>query len=480
MNNSNSLTHKLSTLFNPQTRDMASYAVALFFMKGLSLIMLPIITRYLSPSEMGQLELLAVSGALLGILFSLALHEALYRFAGEAKGKKQQQIANDLFSLTLICSFVAGVTGLLTLWHFPWNPAWELDKTPVAILFGSLTIEGALAMSLAWLRMQNRAKVFSLICIVTSSLQVTLVILFLSMDWAIEGVLISGFIAHALQLAWVVKTTGLKIAMPSVTFIKKSLKYTAPIMLSSACAFGLNGAERWFILEGETFAMLGQYAIAAKFALAMCILVQPYGMWWMPKRFSMVESNAVQATRITEKGIAYVCVLAITVSLFGRWALELLLTDIYAPASQLLTGAIFMVLGKELCELVNLGLLKQKKSSILFYINFFTCITVLIGMSLTYQYGIWSIMLAIGIAQMMRAILIYGFSQRHFYLPYKVNHLCLIVTTTLLSLLFFTMTESVWAMLTIWLLGIITITITIVPDVVRRLTQITVFKRKAL
>lgn len=458
---------RIKKISSSQAGDMASYAIALFFMKGLSLVMLPIITRYLAPAEMGQLEILAVTGALLGILFSVALHEALYRFAGQAKGEEQAKIANSLFTMTLLFSFCAGCTGIAFLAHIEWPTDWELEKTPVLILFGSLTIEGALAMSLAWLRMLEQSKIFTLICIVTSSLQVTLVLLGLEMGFSINGVLIAGFIAHLIQLGWVVRTTQLKLHIPTSRFIKQSLKYTAPIMLSGICAFGLNGAERWFILEGESFAALGQYAIAAKFALAMCILVQPFGMWWMPKRFAMLDSNVEKATRITEKGIAYICLLALTISLFGQWALEFLLTDTYTPASQLLTGAIFMVLGKEYCELLNLGLLKQKKTSTLFYINLVSAIFAITAMMVTYQYGIWSIILTVGITQLLRAIAIFAFSQRSFRLPYNTYKLCIILVITLVGMATLNSSASIVTMLFTWVVTCFGIIISVIPDKIR-------------
>ncbi|MGL6260223.1 lipopolysaccharide biosynthesis protein [Vibrio sp. WXL210] len=472
MISSASVVSKCRALLSSQAGDMLSYAIALFFMKGLSLLMLPIITRYLSPEQLGQLEILAVTGALLGILFSLALHEALYRFAGEAKGKQQRQIANYLFTLTLVLSFSATLVMVTAIWQFSWPSEWQIDKRPFLILFGSLGIEGALAMALAWLRMQNRAKTFSMICIVTSTLQVIMVITSLEFGFDIEGVLLSSFVAHILQLIWVVQTSRLRLRVPNREFIRQSIRYSSPIMLSGLCAFGLNGAERWFILEGDSFAVLGQYAIAAKFALAMCILVQPFGMWWLPKRFAMLEQSTQRTAAITERGIAYICFLAISVVVFGRWTLDLILTQSYSQAAELLTGAIFMVLGKELCELVNLGLLKHKRSSTLFYINLTTCTLALGCVSLTYQYGVWAVMVIIGIAQTLRAATLYIASQRSYRLPYNTGKICLMVTLTLCGLISLHQTNLLQFHLLIWLVYSVVLASITMPDLFKRMPDL--------
>ncbi|MFA0697744.1 hypothetical protein AB4585_23860, partial [Vibrio sp. 10N.222.49.C9] len=154
------------------------------------------------------------------------------------------------------------------------------------------------------------------------------------------------------QFILLILASKLTITLPSTQFINTNLRYSLPLMLSGLVAFGLNGAERWLMLEGESLAMVGQYAVAAKFALAMCVLVQPFGMWWMPKRFVVANSNPLKAARTTELGIMYVCLLALFIALFGQWLLAFALTEDYSIAGQLLVGALFMVLGKEFAELV--------------------------------------------------------------------------------------------------------------------------------
>lgn len=94
---------------NPKFQ-MAAFALSIALSKGLSLIMLPIFTRFLTPAEMGELELVATTMAVLGILISFALHEALYRFAT----KNGLTRADQIFTLTFALSLFARL--LLLLW----------------------------------------------------------------------------------------------------------------------------------------------------------------------------------------------------------------------------------------------------------------------------------------------------------------------------------------------------------------------------
>ncbi|TKG21430.1 hypothetical protein FCV84_02915 [Vibrio breoganii] len=422
---------RLPTVSDAQ-KQMLGYAFALFFMKGLSLIMLPITTRFLSPAQIGELELLAVTASFIGILLSASLHEALYRYCAEQTTQKQKlTTASNLFTLTLLISMSFACIGLLVTLSLEWDETWALSRQAVLVLWVSLTIEGAIAISLAWLRMLDKVEAFCRICITTSLLQVALVLTSLQLGYGVVGVLVAGFIAHFVQFILLILASKLTITLPSTQFINTNLRYSLPLMLSGLVAFGLNGAERWLMLEGESLAMVGQYAVAAKFALAMCVLVQPFGMWWMPKRFVVANSNPLKAARTTELGIMYVCLLALFIALFGQWLLAFALTEDYAIAGQLLVGALFMVLGKEFAELVNLGLLQNKQTKTILNVNLCTTVLTLIWCGFTYHWGIWSIMLSIGIAQLIRAFTLYKLSQRHYALPYRSLRLALYPLITL-------------------------------------------------
>ncbi|MFA0697825.1 hypothetical protein AB4585_24270, partial [Vibrio sp. 10N.222.49.C9] len=66
--------------------------------------------------------------------------------------------------------------------------------------------------------------------------------------------------------------------------------------------------------------------------------------------------------------------------------------------------------------------------------NLCTTVLTLIWCGFTYHWGIWSIMLSIGIAQLIRALILYKLSQRHHALPYRSLRLILYPLITLAGL----------------------------------------------
>lgn len=143
-------------------QQMFFYGLGLILMKGISLIMLPVFTRYLSPAEYGQLEVLLALVNIGTLLLGLGLVDALYRFAGLADSEAtRQQAAGVLFTQTLLIALI----GLLLLMPFAeqighWLPG-NVTASLVRWTLLSVVLEGVIGIPLAWLRMQGMARFFS-------------------------------------------------------------------------------------------------------------------------------------------------------------------------------------------------------------------------------------------------------------------------------------------------------------------------------
>ena len=60
-------------------------------------------------------------------------------------------------------------------------------------------------------------------------------------------------------------------------------------MGSGLLAFALNGIDRLLIAEYVSMEALAIYSVALKFSIAIPLLMQPFGLWWMPKRFALLN-----------------------------------------------------------------------------------------------------------------------------------------------------------------------------------------------
>ncbi|KJY94227.1 membrane protein [Vibrio neptunius] len=396
------------------------YAVSLLMMKGASLFMLPLMTSYLTPSQFGHLELLSITTVFFSLLVGLAMHENLYRFIGTEKNEALRfSRARELYSSSLFTSFV--IVGLLAAGYLAISPtAWTINTEQMVLLAVVITVEAPLAICLAWLRLNNKAVTFFKISCVTLLIQVSLVILILTSKPDVTLLFSVGVLCALIQITYLHCHNKFSFKLPTLIQYKGYIQYSLPLMLSAAVAFGLSGAERWIIAEAHSLESLGIYAVAAKFSLALGILIQPFHMWWMPKRFEVLETHGKEtAAKNTQLGIIGLCMLSVIVMWVSQCFIVLTLPTGYQSAGQLVVLCIVIMLLKEMVEMLNIGVLYAKQTSKLFAINAAATTVALIIAWLNREAGVAAILLSLCMGQLIRLVLIYRLSQSLCHVPYR-------------------------------------------------------------
>ncbi|WP_167494723.1 MULTISPECIES: lipopolysaccharide biosynthesis protein [Vibrio] len=400
---------------------IATYGVGLVLNKGLSLLMLPLMASYLMPEQIGKLDLLATIGAVTGIVLALAMHEVIYRFASVKTDDKQQfKCASEIYTTTSCISlaFAATLFFMINLVEIPATS--PVSKTELNLLLLCASLEGVLGISNAWLRLKDRAKTFLAVSVCSTAIQVGLIVVVLINAPSVKAILACGAVTYLLQFVALHLINRFKWRLPSKTDVKPYLYYSAPLMLAALVSFGLNGSERLFLAYSSDFATLGWYSVAAKFSLAMCILMQPFGMWWMPKRFQALEQQGVRkCAQVTQLGIVYLTMLTIAVAFAAKAFITLTLPSEYLISTQLLVGTLLVAWFKEISELLNIGILYKKRTKGQLQICLAATIVGLVLMWQLQSHGIWGIIIALGIAQMIKAIITFVVSQTLVLLPYQ-------------------------------------------------------------
>lgn len=421
-------------MISPAIRHIGYYGVGLFMMKGLSILMLPFLTHQFTVDQIGKLELLATISTFSSILIGLAMHEVLYRFVGHLSEMAKKKVANQIYVLALVIGalfFPVTLLGSTLIVQY----SNLLDQNELIVLCFGLLIEAAIGVSLCWLRMQDRAKHFVWVTCGTALLQIGLILLSVWQNTGVIGVLVSSVVAHTLQLVTLHILNAYTWQLPDKDQIRKFLSYSLPLTLSGLLAFSLNGFEKWILGGSSSLLDLAIYAIATKFALAMCILVQPFGLWWMPKRFCYLEQKGLKATtELTQYGIVWIMMLCSGIAYAAPFFIQNFLPISYLPASSYVLIALAIAMLKEIAELTNIGLLYNKLTRPLLFIN--VCSAVL-AISLTFGlrgYGVWGILFALFVAQLVRCLAISLISQHYQALSYKTSSLLLLLFTVMTHL----------------------------------------------
>ncbi|HCH69754.1 MAG TPA: hypothetical protein DE042_04505 [Colwellia sp.] len=409
-------------------KQSALYGLSIFLMKGISLVMLPVYTSYLMPSEYGRLEILVVFANIVSIFLAFGLGAALYRFVGLADSieDKQQRAAE--------CLLVAGIISLFsyTIFHFfsrdilPYLPG-NITENELYLLGISLAVGGLIEIPLAWLRITERAVLFFVISMFQVLIQVSLTFYWLTNGWGISSILASGAVSSVIVaiILCVIQLKETKIKF-SIKQIKSILTYAGPIFISGTAAFTLSGMDRWLLAEQFGTTEIASYAIAIKFALIPTLLTQPFTLWWHPKRFSVLKQHDGKNinAHFAVVGAIISVIMCGGLGLLGPLLIQHLTPIAYHSAIGILPWLLLCTLLKMLSELFNLGCFVEKSSRLQMNLNLVSCgFGAVLLVILVPLFMIEGALTALISANALRMWLFYYYSQKKVYLPYKFGYL---------------------------------------------------------
>ncbi len=413
---------------NPALRQALFYGAGLVIMKGISFVMLPVVTRYLPVDVYGRLDVLITFMNLGSIVIGFGLVEAVYRYTGTAETQQERRqvvatgfIINGFFA-TLLLLLALPLSGYL----IRFLPG-EIETGHLQLALINVVIGGVINIPLAWLRMRDQAQRFFAFTTLKALFQAGCTFWLLEMGFGLSGVLWSGLLSNALLmmvlLCFQYQSTGFGIRL---SLLGPLMRYGFPLVLSGCCLFVANGLERWIIVSYSDTTALANYGVAAMFALVVAFLIEPFTLWWYPKRFEYLQLsygkllNAYYASL----GVSLCVIAAMVVILLGPVIIKGLLTNDYHGAAQLLPVLVLAMAIKQIANLMNIGCFVGSTTVLPTQIN--AGVAVLAGLLYplsAFYFQVQGIVYAVLMVNVIRAGLFYCLSQRVLPLAYPLAFL---------------------------------------------------------
>ncbi len=429
---------------SPTLNHTALYASGIILMKGILLFMLPYIANHISQSELGRLELLVTFSMLLSVILGFSLHKALSLFVGlEQDPHKKRKLTGEFFTLTMCIGVISlVVVWLLSPFLYELNPQYA-TTFELELLLMPLAFEGMIAVVLTSLKMREKAKLFFFLTAGRATLQILLTIVFLHQNYGISGILLAGFISAALQicaLIYIQTKQNKKVHGTGYLFNKDIITlcfpYCLPLMIGGLVAFGLNGGERWILLENTSFNDLAVYAVAIHFSLILTLLMQPLHIWLSSRRINYLQSKGKKhITQTIQSQIILLCILTTIACYCVPICIEWLMPEHYQQAKNIAIALSIVSAMKELNKLINIGNIAHNKIKKSLWINVLsTLLGVILLTLITPLYGLVAVLLSLIVAQSIQVILTYIFTQHDHPLPYSIGKLTVLFLITGISI----------------------------------------------
>lgn len=276
------------------------YAIGGLLNRGVSFIMLPIYTRFLTPTDYGVLELLLQTIDVVSIFTGLGLLNGLHKFYYKYDDEKQKrEVVSTLFVLVVACYAVACTIGALAS---PWisNLVFDsLDKTYFTRLtFLNLFLSFLVFVPMGYLQARQLPIVFVTMSCCKLLCQVGLNLLFVvHLEMGVVGVLYSQTIALTLVggglSIYTFRRVGFNIARDKA---RELFLFGYPFVFNGFAAFITTYSDRYFLDHYQDTATVGLYSLGYKFGfLLMFLPVGPIFRIWNVQRFELAkEDNYVE------------------------------------------------------------------------------------------------------------------------------------------------------------------------------------------
>jgi len=333
---------KLSALLaHKLVRDSAVYAGSGVARNGIPFLLMPVLTRYLTPEDVGIVATFEVMLAMGLVFVGLSMHGAIgvnfFKFG-------RDEIDVYVGNVILISVATSVVTLGLALFAFSVLPL-ELPVSPVQWL--PLIVLAALAqvlfsIALTLWQVEQRPFPYAVFQILQTALNLGLSVLFVvAFSWGWRGRLIAIIAASvvfgALSLV-VLYRRGCRRLTVRRDYIRDALHFGLPLVPHALGNWILTGIDRLFIASMVGVAATGVYSIGYQIGMIVGLVGTSFNQAWSPFLYRKLEENNAQARiRIVKFTYAYIvaiAVFALTVSVAAPWFLSVFVGPQFRGAYQ--------------------------------------------------------------------------------------------------------------------------------------------------
>lgn len=305
-------------------KDTFIYGISSVLSRGVGLLLLPIFTRYLVPSDYGKIDLINIFGTIAGIFVALEISQGLARYFPAAKSPRERlELASTSFWFTVI-----GYTGFLVLvwWQSPVFSKLLFENADDIVLFrlGALYIfSNALFYIIQnQLRWDCRAGPFASLAFVQTLSGFFLSYLFIvPLHMGIIGFFLGQIISMAAGIAG-----GLYFCRTLLRFefhaarLKAMLSFSLPLVPAALGTMITLYIDRLAIKRFLSLADVGIFGISYRFASLGTILILGFQMALTPLVYRHFEDKSTpdKIARITRLFLALIFPIAVFVGLFSH------------------------------------------------------------------------------------------------------------------------------------------------------------------
>jgi O-antigen/teichoic acid export membrane protein len=352
-------------------RHSAIYGFGSIVARIVAVLLLPLYTRYLSPSDYGLIETLVALSAVLTALVAQGMKSAFFRFYFDsAEPERRLLVVRTAFWYVLAASTAVLVAGTALAQPISWLLFHTRTHDGLVIagfvgLWAALNYEQMTSL----FRVEQRSSAYVAATLtnvgITIAATVLLVVVF---DKGPLGVLVGNFtgtlIVYAALLAYSRHALGLQFDR---SLYRDMNRFGLPLVPSAVALWMTNFSDRFFLVKLADPHEVGLYSIGVRVASAIVLLLTAFRMAWPAFAYSIEDDREAKRTYsfVLTYVVYFCCWLALALGLLAPWILKLITTEPFYPAQDVVAPLAFGVaaFGAYVVVQIGTGRARQTRSN---------------------------------------------------------------------------------------------------------------------
>ncbi len=323
---------KPSGIYAAALHSTSIYAIGIVLSRAVSILLLPLYTRYLTASDYGILELVDVTMTVFALVVGARVSNAVAYFCAKANSELEK---SSVYTTNLIGSTLATFFAVVVGWMLSSRLGAQILGVPGSSEIFRLGVVGfALSFPaesfLARLRVENRPVYFISIQLARLFLAMGLnVYLIVVAHLGFRAILWSNIVCNLVISAYGAFVTfrSCRTGFSSPLFLAM-LKFAVPVGAVGLSLFVFHVADRFFLRRYSTLAEIGLYSLGYKLGMLITYAGMAFSQYWSAQSYEMLKGERGPAvfSRVFTYFLAVVLLAAVATWVFAAPALRILTT----------------------------------------------------------------------------------------------------------------------------------------------------------
>jgi len=346
----------------------AIYGLGGLVSRILAVLLLPLYTRYLSPSDYGKVETLIALTTVIGIVLRMGIHSAFFRFYFDSpEPEARRLVLRTSFWFTMSMATLGLVVGLalsgaISSLLFGSADDSELVMAAFVGLWAGMNYEQVTSL----FRVEERSVAFVSASLTNIFLTIgATLLLVVTLDKGPIGVIVGNFtgtlVVYAVLIGYRREQLGLQFDRG---LLGKMNHFGIPLVPTALFLWVTNFSDRLFLVKLSDTQEVGLYSVGVRIASALVLLLTAFRLAWPAFAYSIEDDS--EARRTYGYVLTYLVLVttwvATALALLSPWIVEWIAAPAFASSSRVVGPLAFSTVAFAAYIVVAIGVGRAKRT----------------------------------------------------------------------------------------------------------------------